>query len=249
MLPTCVALFHEGFEDLGSFASVLKERGWEVRLLDARRTEPLIGAVGDPELLVILGGPMGIYEADHYPFLREEIAVASRRLERDRPTLGICLGAQIMAVALGARVTKGFVQEIGWYPIELEGAAENDPIASRLTAESSMVLHWHGDTFDLPAGTVGLARSHRYERQGFRRGRFGYALQFHIEVLPERIEEWTGAHAAQLAKTPEAQSAAQIAAGARRYGPAMARQARAFLGAYLDSLPRDAMLGPSEDAP
>ncbi|MCI0659196.1 MAG: gamma-glutamyl-gamma-aminobutyrate hydrolase family protein, partial [Acidobacteria bacterium] len=163
-----------------------------------------------------------------------EINLASKRIRQDVPTLGICLGSQIMAAALGARVHRGPVQEIGWYPIELECGAESDPVGSRIASEDAMVLHWHGDTFDLPAGAVPLARSHLCERQGFRIGKFGYALQFHLEVLPEQIGEWTRAHAAQLANTPRTQTAGQIEAGARRHGPAMVRQARAFLSAYLD---------------
>jgi GMP synthase (glutamine-hydrolysing) len=236
MSPTCVALIHEEFEDLGSFHSVLRDRGWDVRTEPARVVEHLGSAAGDPDLLVILGGPMGAYESDRYPFLQEEIDLAARRLRRDRPTLGICLGSQIMAAALGSRVYPGPGQEIGWYPVELECEAENDPVASRLLAEDSTVLHWHGDTFDLPGNAVPLARSHRYERQGFRWGQFSYAIQFHIEVLPERVEEWTRFHATQLCGTPGAQSASQIEAGARRHGPAMVRQARAFLTAYLDLL-------------
>ncbi|MCI0658420.1 MAG: gamma-glutamyl-gamma-aminobutyrate hydrolase family protein, partial [Acidobacteria bacterium] len=172
------------------------------------------------DLLVILGGPMGVYETGRYPFLQAEIDLASRRLRQDLPTLGICLGSQIMAAALGARVHRGPVKEIGWYPIEMECQAESDPAAARIASEDAMVLHWHGDTFDLPAGAIPLAHSRLYERQGFRMGRFGYALQFHLEVLPERIGEWTRAHAAQLANIPKAQSATEIEAGARRHGPA-----------------------------
>jgi len=238
MSPTCVAFFHEEFEDLGSFESVLKDRGWNIRLRDAKLAGSVASLPEEPELVVILGGPMGVYESSRYAFLQEEIDLASRRLRRDLPTLGVCLGSQIMAAALGARVHRGPVQEIGWYPIELECEAETDPVAACLASEDPVVLHWHGDTFDLPSGAIALARSHRYERQGFRMGRFGYALQFHLEVLPERIGEWTGAHAAQLAGTPGAQSAAQIEAGARRHGAAMVRQARSFLNAYLDRVDR-----------
>ncbi len=229
----CVAVRHVEFEDLGSFEPVLLRRGWEVVYVDALRTPRVDAAAGDPDLLVLLGGPMGVYEAEDHPFLRQEVALAADRLRRDRPTLGICLGSQVMAAALGARVYRGERQEIGWYPIELERAAERDPAASRLTSESPVVLHWHGDTFDLPPGSVPLARSQRYERQGFLHGTHGYALQFHPEVVPDKIRLWTAGHARQLAGTPEAQSPEAIEAGARRHGPAMARQAQAFLEAWL----------------
>jgi GMP synthase (glutamine-hydrolysing) len=232
----CVAIRHEEFEDLGNLEPVLLRRGWEVGYVDASRAPHVAEMAGDPDLLVILGGPMGVYEADRHPFLKVEIDLAGDRLRRDRPTLGICLGSQIMAAALGARVFRGPRPEIGWYPIELECAAESDHVASRLASESTLFLHWHGDTFDLPAGSTPLARSHAYERQGFRHGANGYALQFHLEVVPEKIGLWTAGLAGQLASTPGAQSAGEIEAGARLYGPAMARQAGAFLEAWLDRL-------------
>jgi GMP synthase (glutamine-hydrolysing) len=233
----CVALRHVRFEDLGTFGAVLESRGWDVEYVDSIRSGNIVRAVRDPELLVILGGPRGVEEADRHPFLKQEIALAADRLRRDRPILGICLGSQIMAAALGARVAPGPAQEIGWFPIELEPGARSDPSASLLTRESSMFLHWHGDTFDLPAGAVPLARSERYERQGFRFGSNGYALQFHPEVVPEKIRRWTSGLARQLARIPGAQSSEEIEAGARLHGPAMARQASAFLESWLDRIP------------
>src|SRR5437867_9278753 len=113
MSRTCTALFHENFEDLGSFAPVLRQRGWKVSLQDAPSSRDLASAAGDPDLLVILGGAMGVYEFDLHPFLQEEMALVSRRLRRDRPTLGICLGAQVMAAALGARSEERRVGEGG----------------------------------------------------------------------------------------------------------------------------------------
>jgi GMP synthase (glutamine-hydrolysing) len=232
----CVAIRHVMFEDLGTFGKVLAGRGWEVAYIDSVVAGISPTEVGDPDLLVILGGPMAVYEQERHPFLRQEIALAEDRLRRGRPILGICLGSQIMAAALGARVFRGPGQEIGWFPIQLERGAEGDPAASRLASENPMFLHWHGDTFDLPAGAVPLARSHRYERQGFRHGKNGYALQFHAEVVPEKIRLWTTELARQLAETPGAQSAAEIETGARLHGPAMARQAAAFLECWLDQV-------------
>ena len=179
---------------------------------------------------------MGVYEARTYPFLRNEIEVASGRLRSDRPTLGICLGSQVMAAALGGRVARGPQKEIGWYPIELECAAENDAAARCLAAEDPTVLHWHGDTFELPPGVTPLARSERCERQGFRSGRFGYGLQFHLEVPAERIRLWTRGSAHELIAAEGVQGPEEIEAGAALHGPAMARQAAAFLRAYLDLL-------------
>jgi GMP synthase (glutamine-hydrolysing) len=232
----CVAIRHVEFEDMGTFERVLRRRGWNVSYVDASRSSALAATAGDPDLLVILGGPMAVYEADRHPFLKQEIAVAADRLRRDRPILGICLGSQIMASALGGRVYAGPKKEIGWYPIELECDAEKDTAASCLAAESSMFLHWHGDTFELPRGAVPLARSRLYERQGFRYGNNGYAVQFHPEVVPERIHLWTEGHERLLATTPEAQSAEEIETGARIHGPAMASRASAFLESWLERI-------------
>jgi GMP synthase (glutamine-hydrolysing) len=232
----CVAIRHEEFEDLGTLEPVLRRRGWEVAYVDSFRSAGVEAAAGDPDLLVILGGPMGVYEADRHSFLKQEIRLCAGRLRRDRPTLGICLGSQIIAAALGARVYPGALAEIGWYPVTLEKEAASDPPVACLAAESDMFLHWHGDTFDLPAGAVLLARSRRTRHQGFRFGANGYALQFHLEVAPESIRRWTAKLARQLEVTPGAQRAGEIEEGAVLHGAAMARQARAFLESWLDRL-------------
>jgi hypothetical protein len=121
-------------------------------------------------LLIVLGGPIGAYETDTYPFLAAEIALLERRLMHDRPTLGICLGSQLMAKALGARVFPGPLKEIGWGRIDLTEAGAGSSLAS-LGSEDSEVLHWHGDTFDLPAGAVRLACNANYENQAFAFGK------------------------------------------------------------------------------
>jgi GMP synthase (glutamine-hydrolysing) len=134
-------------------------------------------------LLIVLGGPIGAYETDTYPFLAAEIALLERRLMHDRPTLGICLGSQLMAKALGARVFPGPLKEIGWGRIDLTEAGAGSSLAS-LGSEDSEVLHWHGDTFDLPAGAVRLACNANYENQAFAFGQAALALQFHAEADP-----------------------------------------------------------------
>jgi GMP synthase (glutamine-hydrolysing) len=142
-------------------------------------------------LLIVLGGPIGAYETDTYPFLAAEIALLERRLMHDRPTLGICLGSQLMAKALGARVFPGPLKEIGWGRIDLTEAGAGSSLAS-LGSEDSEVLHWHGDTFDLPAGAVRLACNANYENQAFAFGQAALALQFHAEADPGSLEKWYG---------------------------------------------------------
>lgn len=174
------ALRHVAFEDLGYFSDLLSERGHDVDYIDV----PSIGVRGieadSPDLLVILGGPIGAFDDADYPFLAEECQLIKDRLERDLPTLGICLGAQLMARALGARVVPG-EKEIGWSPLTLTKAGAASCL--RHVAEPGLsVLHWHGDTFDLPSGAKLLASTDLCPHQAFSWGTSALALQFHPEV-------------------------------------------------------------------
>jgi len=145
----------------------------------------------------VLGGPIGVYEADRFPFLSKEIGLIEHRLARDRPTLGICLGAQLMAKALGSRVFPGPVKEIGWGRVELTEHGRASSLGP-LADDSAVVLHWHGDTFDLPEAAIRLASNDAYENQAFAHGRRGMALQFHIEADPQQLEAWYLGHAVEL---------------------------------------------------
>ncbi len=138
------------------------------------------GAVDDLGGLVILGGPMGVYEEDRYPSLGAERRVARLAVARGMPVLGICLGAQLLASAFGARVYPGPRKEIGWEPLVLTDAGLTDPALGPL-AKTPVVFHLHGDTFDLPEGAVHLARTAGYAVQAFRVGTRAYGLQFHLE--------------------------------------------------------------------
>ncbi len=194
---TALAIRHVAFEDLGAFASVLREQGFACDYLEA--VDGLAGL--DPlaaDLLVVLGGPIGAYEEDKYPFVRDELALLERRLAHDRPVLGVCLGAQLIARALGARVYPGPAKEIGWSALSLTAAGRASSLHS-LGEDGIEVLHWHGDTFDLPQGAVRLASTPAYENQAFAWGRATLALQFHAEVTARGLEHWFVGHACELA--------------------------------------------------
>ena len=154
MAKACLAVRHVAFEDLGLLGPLVAARGYEVRYHDAGidrfDSETLIA----PDLVIVLGGPIGVYEADAYPFITGEIAAIAARLAANKPMLGICLGAQMMAAALGARVAPGPVKEIGWAPLTLTAAGKTSVLAPLGT---SPVLHWHGDNCELPAGCERLA--------------------------------------------------------------------------------------------
>lgn len=153
--------------------------------------------------LIVLGGPMGIYDMEDYPHLRIVSRLIREAINRHLKVLGICLGAQLIAYTLGAKVYKGNSgEEIGWHEIELTGDGLRDSLMLSLAKHPSVgdvwrkfkVFHWHGDTFDLPIGTVRLARSFLYENQAFRYKDNVYALQFHIEVTKELLIDWFEDH-------------------------------------------------------
>jgi GMP synthase (glutamine-hydrolysing) len=198
-MRTALAIRHVAFEDLGTFAGPLQAAGYAVTYLEAGvgpyDQEPLATA----DLLIVLGGPIGVYETAAYPWLADEIAAVQRRLAAGRPTLGLCLGAQVMAAALGARVYPGEQgKEIGWAPVELTEAGGAGPLAA---LDGVAVLHWHGDTFDLPPGATRLAGTERYPNQAFAIGR-SLGLQFHPEVEAAMFERWLIGHAVEIAAAP-----------------------------------------------
>ena len=229
-MKTALAIRHIGFEDLGTFEDVLTERGFRVRYLEAGRDDLSSLDALDPALLVLLGGPIGAYEEDAYPFLSDEMRLAERRLNSGRPLLGICLGAQIMARALGMRVYPGPAKEIGWTPLTLTEAGCVGP-TSHLAAERTNMLHWHGDTFDLPSGATLLASTPLTRNQAYAWGDGALAFQCHPEIRGEFFERWLLGHACELAHAnirPPALREATL-----KFGPALQTQGRKCFEEWL----------------
>lgn len=187
---------HLAFEDLGSLAPALEKKGYALRYLEAGIDDITALRRNPPDLLVVLGGPIGVYEAAVYPFLSDEVALLRERLQARLPVLGICLGAQLLAAALGAKVYAGHGKEIGWFPVTDSGADTN--VLAPLFANGVQVLHWHGDTFDLPEGATHLARSALYPHQAFAVGTHALGLQFHPEIIGRQVERWLIGHACEL---------------------------------------------------
>jgi GMP synthase (glutamine-hydrolysing) len=194
---SAVALRHVAFEDLGLLAPIMDRHGWDVSFCEAAVDDLSHRSIKNADLIIVLGGPIGVYETEAYPFLADEIALLEYRLSQDLPTLGICLGSQLMAKALGSRVFKGHVKEIGWGTVALT-AEGNSSYLNALRGDDAVVLHWHGDSFDLPSGAARLASNRNYENQAFAYGRNALALQFHLEADPRQLEEWYVGHAVEL---------------------------------------------------
>jgi GMP synthase (glutamine-hydrolysing) len=183
-----LAIQHVRCETLGTIADALGAAGIPFEVIRTFEGQPVPNSLKGRNGLIIMGGPMGVYEQDQFPFLRQEIRLIEEALRKDIPLLGICLGSQLLATALGAPVTKGKSKEIGWHPISLTQAAMRDPLWSEL-GPSFVAYHWHGDVFELPSGAVSLASSEMTPHQAFRYGRSAYGVLFHMEVTERIITE------------------------------------------------------------
>ena len=182
-----LAFRHVPFEHLGRIEPELERRGIGIDYADLYQPG---AAAPDParyDGLIFMGGAMSVN--DGLPYLEREARWIAQAMEAGRPVLGVCLGAQLIAKALGARVYRNPVKEIGWFEIELTGEGAADPLFAG-AAQRETVFQWHGETFDLPPGARWLASSPACRHQAFRIGDSAYALQFHLEVTPEMIADW-----------------------------------------------------------
>jgi GMP synthase (glutamine-hydrolysing) len=195
MSPVLV-LQHIGCETLGVIEELLAAEKIPFQYIRSFAGEPVPTTIGDTPALIVLGGPMGVYEAATYPFLKDELTLIKSALEAERPVLGICLGSQLLAAALGANVHKGAHKEIGWHPVLFTFDARQDTLLSQ-TGEGTM-LHWHGDVFDLPKDAVALGSSDRTVIQAFRYGKNAYGFLFHMEATEPMVRAWTQEFSTQL---------------------------------------------------
>lgn len=178
---------HVPFEHLGLIAPALKRAGVAYEYVDAFAGQAETVASADAGGFIFMGGPMSAN--DNLDYIRAELRLIERAVQDGKPVLGICLGAQLIAKALGAQVYRNRVKEIGWYPVWWTPAAADDPLLKDIQSPE-VVFHWHGETFDLPQGSAWLAHSERCDHQAFRFGDNTYGFQFHLEVTPEMIADW-----------------------------------------------------------
>jgi GMP synthase-like glutamine amidotransferase len=219
---------HVPFEGPGAIADWCAQRGHELSGVHPYRGDALPGPE-TVEALVVMGGPMSANDTAVLPWLSSEKSLVERVVRAGRPMLGVCLGAQILASALGARVYRAKTREIGWWPLRVLPAARADtPLAD--WPESLVPLHWHGETFDLPEGASHLAATGACPHQAFLWGR-ALGLQFHVEATPQSVDEISAACAGEIGGGPFEQPAARI-----REGAALCAGLRPLLFGALDRL-------------
>ena len=220
---------HVAFEGPGAISEWARERGYRVSVTEQfkRGTLP---AVDDFDFLVILGGPMSANDGAQFDWLAGERQLITEALREEKAILGVCLGTQLLAQALGAQVYPNRKEEIGWFPVRLTLDAERSRLFSGLPARMT-VLHWHGETFDLPNGAILLAESKSCRNQAFELDGRVLGLQFHLEVQPQGLERLIENSAADLTRAPAVQTAAEIRASAH-----LAQSLRPTLYTILDRL-------------
>lgn len=223
---------HVPREGAAGYLQPIEAAGYQIERIDVASPDFADVDLCTPDLLIMMGGPMGVYEHDAHPWIPLQIAKLAARLEQNLPTLGVCLGSQMIAAALGARVYPGGRMELGFAPVSLNGAGGDSPLRH---LDGVPVLHWHSDTFELPHGVDLLASTEAYAHQAFRRGHNLLALQFHAEMGEDpRFEEWLTHFWADL------DIAKQCGIALRRdhadHGPGAVAAGRAMIAEWLANL-------------
>lgn len=228
---------HSAREPLGVFDPMLRRAGFRIRYVNFSREPGQRPDVSRYNGLVVLGGPMNVDQSDRHPHLTTEIAAIREALARGIPILGICLGAQLLAAALGAHVRPHTVREIGWYPLNPTPDAEKDPLCRHL-GEQQHVFQWHAYTFDLPPGAVHLASTPTCPNQAFRYGDRAYGLQFHLEADEHLIQRWL--HVPEFRVEAESAGPAhhveRILDDTRSHSPAASMLSERVFGEFIELL-------------
>lgn len=189
---------HIDCEGPGTLQNAFKSKNIKVEIVKTYKGDAVPQNLGDG--LIVLGGPMGVYEEKKFPWMTSELNVIREFLKKGKPILGICLGSQMLAHAAGAQVFRGAIPEVGWYPIQLAPEGHFNSLFLGLPPEFN-VFHWHGDTFTLPSNAVRLAGSHYYPNQIYQIGQNAFGFQCHLEVTEEMVKSWAALYAKEL--TPQ----------------------------------------------
>lgn len=214
-------------EGPGTLGLFLEKQGCRISYVDFEKRDKLPSSPDGFSLVLFMGGPMNVYEENQYPFLRDELRFLEQCLKKGTKTIGLCLGAQMMARALGAKVKKNREKEIGWFDLELTQKGMEEPLLKGLPKNFG-VFQWHGDTFDIPSGAAHLARSALCENQAFIHGN-ALALQFHAEINGEQeVMAWSELYRSELMRERGARGMEQMMAETRRFMPLLKPNADIF---------------------
>ncbi|MBI5233091.1 MAG: type 1 glutamine amidotransferase, partial [Deltaproteobacteria bacterium] len=223
---------HAACEGPGTLGQILKRRGIEPHFIRPYRNDRIPSDILGYSFLIALGGPMGVYEEDIYPFIKKEIALIKTAFKRDVPVLGICFGAQLMAKAAGAAVYKGSAKEIGWYGLRLGDNGLQDRLFIGLP-EVMTVFQWHGDTFDVADGARLLASSDLFPNQLLKIGKKAYALQFHLEVTAGMVAWWLDVNDSELKALKGAIDPVKVLSETREKIPSLAKYSEVVFSRFL----------------
>lgn len=225
-------LYHSAAETVGLIGEVLKDLKLPFTDVHLYEGDGLPRDTSDLEGLIVMGGPMNVDDVHAYPFLMPELQLIEKVLSEKKPVLGICLGAQLIAKALGQQVFPNSIQEVGWHPIQMTSEAAKDPHFKNFPNKIA-VFHWHGDTFNLPQGAVHLAKTPRCAAQAFRWGTNTYALQFHFEVTPMMVKNWCGAKSEQAFIAAAGENSEKIIKATPKAFEKLTPVAHAFFQSYF----------------
>jgi GMP synthase-like glutamine amidotransferase len=237
-----LVLQHVPHEGPGRVRPALERAGFELEVRDLSQGGAVPETLAGLDALVVMGGPMGVADLGEpgFGFLEREVQLLRQAVACDFPTLGVCLGAQLLAHATGARVYPNeigeppvMLREVGWGAIHFSEDPRREPVLRGLDA-AEVAFHWHGDTFDLPAGAVLLASTLPCKNQMFRLGQRQFALQFHVEVEGSDIESWLEADAAYVRSALGPNGRARVAADTARYLPRFRERGDRLLANIVD---------------
>lgn len=231
-MKSLIAIQHVDFENLGTWEVPLS-KSYNIQYMHATDMCPSALKNEEIDLLVVLGGPIGVYQEKEYPFIKTEIALLEDRLKSNLPTLGVCLGSQLIARALGSRVYPNHTKEIGWCSLKLTLEGKNSCV-KYLDSEHTSMFHWHGDTFDLPSGASLLASTEVCNNQIFSFQNNTLAFQCHPEVAAQQLEKWWIGHAAELSH--HNLSVCDLRAQSVKLSQTLQRQSLQCLQAWIESI-------------
>jgi GMP synthase (glutamine-hydrolysing) len=226
-----IVLQHAASENLGTIEDALTACGVAFEYVRSFEGQPVPSGVDGASGLIVMGGPMGVYETDKFPFLRQEMNLMEAFLKAERPILGVCLGSQLLAAVLGAPVKKGRAKEIGWFPVRLAPASAADALWKDQPSPI-VAYHWHGDIFDLPKGAVALASSDITPLQSYRFGDRAYGILFHLEVTETHIRKMLDEFAGEIRQ--EKLSASEILKKSEAFLPPLQKVGASVFGRWID---------------